>query len=77
MPYNAVSILATIGAKNATLETNVFDGREVKWVSIPARGNHSFGLASGALASLLSVTLPEADPSPKKITSTVRSSLFC
>lgn len=41
------------------------------------RKNHNLGLTSGAgaLASLFSVTEPLAVPSPKKMTSTVRSSL--
>jgi hypothetical protein len=37
--------------------------------------NFGFGSAAAALASLLSVTLPFALPSPKKMTSTVKSSL--
>ena len=37
--------------------------------------NLAFGSEAEALASLFSVTLPLAVPSPKKMTSTVRSSL--
>lgn len=46
-------------------------------VSIICRDAYSLALTSGpgALASLFSVTFPVTGPSPKKMTSTVKSSL--